>query len=153
MLAARDLPRPTTWLQLRGYEMGYRLINAYFCHLKEVWGSEVTLYYPGKYAGTTDLVGVYRDQPAIVDFKQSIKPKQAKWIQDYFHQLAAYAMAHDIVHGTSIEFAAVLVSVQDGSTQEFTTTGSEFKRYKDEWMQRVEDYWGSCNVESNGNND
>jgi hypothetical protein len=107
MLAARDLPRPTTWLQLRGYEMGYRLINAYFCHLKEVWGSEVTLYYPGKYAGTTDLVGVYRDQPAIVDFKQSIKPKQAKWIQDYFHQLAAYAMAHDIVHGTSIEFAAV----------------------------------------------
>jgi hypothetical protein len=47
-------------------------------------------------------------------FKQSIKPKQAKWIQDYFHQLAAYAMAHDIVHGTSIEFAAVLVSVQDG---------------------------------------
>jgi hypothetical protein len=108
MLAARDLPRPTTWLQLRGYEMGYRLINAYFCHLKEVWGSEVTVYYPGKYAGTTDLVGIYRDQPAIVDFKQSIKPKQAKWIQDYFHQLAAYAMAHDIVHGTSIEFAAVL---------------------------------------------
>jgi hypothetical protein len=130
-----------------------RLINAYFCHLKEVWGSEVTVYYPGKYAGTTDLVGIYRDQPAIVDFKQSIKPKQAKWIQDYFHQLAAYAMAHDIVHGTSIEFAAVLVSVQDGSTQEFTTTGGEFKRYKEEWMQRVENYWGSCNVVSNGNSD
>jgi hypothetical protein len=44
------------------------------------------------------------------------------------------------VHGTSIEFGAVLVAVQDGSTQEFTTTGSEFKRYKDEWMQRVEQY-------------
>ena len=62
-------------------------------------------------------------------------------------------MAHDIVRGTSIEFAAVLVSVQDGSTQEFTTTGGEFKRYKEEWMQRVENYWGNCNVVSNGNSD
>ena len=141
MLAARDLPRPTTWPQLRGYEMGYRLINTYFCHLNEVWGSEVSLYYPGKYAGTTDLVGVYRDKPAIVDFKQSIKPKKTQWIEDYFHQLAAYALAHDIVHGTSIEFGAVLVCVQDGTTQEFTTTGSEFKRYKDEWLKRVEQYY------------
>ena len=153
LFAARDLPRPTTWLQTKGYEMGYRLINTYLCEINEVWGSEVTLYYPGKYAGTTDFVGIYRGQPAIVDFKQSVKPKQAKWIQDYFHQLAAYAMAHDIVHGTSIEFGAVLVAVQDGSTQEFTTTGSEFKRYKEEWMQRVEDYWGNCNVVSNGNSD
>jgi len=153
LFAARDLPRPTTWLQTKGYEMGYRLINTYLCEINEVWGSEVTLYYPGKYAGTTDFVGIYRGQPAIVDFKQSVKPKQAKWIQDYFHQLAAYAMAHDIVHGTSIALGADIVAVQDGSTQEFTTTGSEFKRYKEEWMQRVENYWGNCNVVSNGNSD
>jgi genome maintenance exonuclease 1 len=157
MIAYRDLPRPTNWLMCKGYEMGYRLINTYFQNLDEVWGSEVSLYYPGKYAGTTDLVGVYRGKPAIVDFKQSVKQKKAQWIEDYFHQLAAYALAHDIVHETSIEFGAVLVAVQDGTTQEFTTTGSEFKRYKEEWMERVEAYWSggppTLNVESNGNSD
>jgi genome maintenance exonuclease 1 len=98
------------------------------------------LYYPGKYAGTTDLVGVFRGKPAIVDFKQSLKPKRYEWITDYFHQLAAYAMAHDILHGTDINFGVVLIAVQDGSTQEFTTTGRDFERQKKEWMDRVEKF-------------
>jgi genome maintenance exonuclease 1 len=156
LFAARDLPRPTTWQMTKGYEMGYRLVNTYFQHLQEVWGSEVTLYYPGKYAGTTDLVGVYRGKPAIVDFKQANKPKKHEWIQDYFHQLAAYALAHDEIHGSHIEFGAVLVSVQDGTTQEFTTTGSEFLQYKAEWMERVDAYWRgdpARKVVSNGNKD
>lgn len=156
MIAGRDLPRPTNWLMTRGYEMGYRLINTYFPNLQEIWGSEVTLYYPGKYAGTTDLVGVYRGQPAIVDFKQANKPKKHEWIQDYFHQLAAYALAHDEIHGSHIEFGAVLVSVQDGTTQEFTTTGSEFLKYKAQWMERVDAYWRgdpARSVASNGKSD
>ena len=48
--------------------------------LEEVWGSEVTLYYPGLYAGATDVVGVYAGKPAIIDFKQTNKPKQREWI-------------------------------------------------------------------------
>lgn len=157
MIAYRDLPRPTNWLMTKGYEMGYRLVNTYFPNLQEIWGSEVSLYYPGKYAGTTDLVGVYRDRPAIVDFKQSVKPKKTQWIEDYFHQLSAYALAHDIVHGTKIEFGAVLVAVQDGSTQEFTTTGAEFERYKEAWLKRVDQYYGlgspADSVVSNGKSD
>ena len=140
MIAYRDLPRPTNWLMVKGYEMGYRLINEYFRNLTEIWGSEVPLYYPDKYAGTTDLVGIYRGNPAIVDFKQSLKPKKHEWIQDYFHQLAAYALAHDVVHGTTINHGYVLISLQSGGTQEFSTTGSEFERYKDEWLKRVENY-------------
>lgn len=140
MIAYRDLPKPTNWLMVRGYEMGYRLINEYFRNLDEIWGSEVPLYYPDKYAGTTDLVGVYRGNPAIVDFKQSLKPKKHEWIQDYFHQLSAYALAHDIVHGTDIKHGYVLISLQSGGTQEFSTTGAEFERYKEAWMKRVECY-------------
>lgn len=140
MIAYRDLPRPTNWLMVKGYEMGYRLINEYFRNLTEIWGSEVPLYYPDKYSGTTDLVGIYRGNPAIVDFKQSLKPKKHEWIQDYFHQLAAYALAHDVVHGTTINHGYVLISLQSGGTQEFSTTGSEFERYKDEWLKRVENY-------------
>jgi genome maintenance exonuclease 1 len=140
MIAYRDLPRPTNWLMTKGYEMGYKLINTYFPYMSEIWGSEVPLYYPGEYAGTTDFVGVYRGRPAIVDFKQSVKPKRAEWIEDYFHQLAAYALAHDIIHGTNIDFGAVLVCVQNGTTQEFTTTGREFQNHKDAWMKRVEQF-------------
>jgi len=140
MIAYRDLPRPTSWQQIKGYEMGYRLIDAYFRNVQEIWGSEVMLHYPERYAGTSDLIGIYRGQPAIVDFKQSNKPKRAEWIGDYFCQLAAYAAAHDVVHGTSIEYGVVLIAVRDGSTQEFSTAGREFEGWKDEWMRRVEKF-------------
>jgi genome maintenance exonuclease 1 len=75
-----------------------------------------------------------------MDFKQSNKPKKREWIDDYFHQLAAYALAHDKIHGTNIEYGVILMAVQDGTTMEFSTTGQEFKRYKEEWMQRVDKF-------------
>ena len=140
MVAYRDLPRPTNWQMVKGYEMGYRLINRYFQNINEIWGSEVSLYYPEKYAGTTDLVGVYRDKPAIIDFKQSNRPKKRQWIDDYFCQLAAYALAHDELHGTQIDNAVILMAVRDGSTDEFSTAGREFQRYKDTWLRRVDEF-------------
>lgn len=140
MVAYRDLPRPTSWLMTKGYEMGYRLVNTYFQYMQEIWGSEIQLYYPEKYAGTTDLICVYRDKPCVMDFKQSIKPKKREWIDDYFHQLAAYALAHDVIHGTNINYGVILMAVQDGTTMEFSTAGQEFVRYKEEWMKRVEKY-------------
>ena len=81
--------------------------------LGEVWGSEVTLYYPGLYAGATDLVGIYDGRPAIIDFKQTNKPKQREWIEDYFIQLAAYAMAHNYVYGTKIQSGIILMCSKD----------------------------------------
>jgi hypothetical protein len=143
MIACRDLPRPTSWLMTKGYEMGYRLINTYFQNISEIWGSEVALYYPEKYAGTTDLVAVYRGKPAVVDFKQATRPKKREWIEDYFHQLGAYALAHDIVHGTNIDYGVVLMAVQDGTMLEFSTTGREFQQYKDAWLKRVDQYYES----------
>ena len=140
MVAYRDLPRPTNWEMCKGHEMGYRLINTFFKNIDEIWGSEVALYYPEKYAGTTDLVGLYRGKPAIIDFKQSNKPKKRQWIEDYFCQLAAYALAHDHLHGTTIDNAVVLMAVRDGSTVEFSTAGREFQGYKDMWMRRVDEF-------------
>ena len=141
MVAYRDLPRPTNWEMCKGYEMGYKIINTYFRNVDEIWGSEVSLYYPEKYAGTTDLVGLYRGKPHIIDFKQSNKPKKRQWIEDYFCQLAAYALAHDHLHGTNIDNAVVLMAVRsDGSTAEFSTAGREFQGYKDMWMRRVDEF-------------
>ena len=125
------------WLAMKGHLMAFTLANRYFGAISEIHGSEVGLHYEGRYAGTTDLVATYRGKLAIVDFKQSVKPKRHEFITDYFHQLAAYAVAHDWLHGTSIDYAAVLIAVQDGTTQEFTTTGREFQQFKDQWMARL----------------
>lgn len=137
ILAGDPLSVGRDWLAMKGHEMGFRLANRYFGAISEIHGSEVALYLGHRYAGTTDLVATYRGHLAIVDFKQSVKPKRYEYITDYFHQLAAYAVAHDWKHGTSIDYAAVLIAVQDGTTQEFTIAGRAWDVFKSEWLDRL----------------
>ena len=113
--------------------------------LSEVWGSEVTLYYPGKYAGATDLVGVYDYEDSIIDFKQSNKPKQRQWIDDYFMQLGAYAMAHNQVYNTDITQGVVLMCTPDNYFQKFTVNGKEFIKYQNQFLERVDRYYEQKN--------
>ncbi len=138
LLLNRSLDPPRTWLQVKGYRMGYTLIEHFFQEVQEVWGAEVPLYYPDRYAGTTDCVAVYKGSPSILDFKQANRMKKRDWIEDYFIQLAAYAMAHNKVHGTEIMHGVILMVAQNGEVQEFVTCGREFLQYQDQWMQRVE---------------
>jgi genome maintenance exonuclease 1 len=137
ILTGEALKFGTDWAAMKGHLMALTLANKYFPEIGAVHGSEVAVHLEGRYAGTTDLVATYRGRLAIVDFKQSVRPKRHEFITDYFHQLAAYAIAHDAMHNTNIDFAAVLIAVQDGTTQEFTTTGREFKEFKAAWMERV----------------
>ena len=107
-------------------------------HLDEIWGSEITVYYPGLYAGATDLVGVYEGRESIVDFKQSNKPKRKEWIEDYFMQLAAYAMAHNHIYGTKIQSGTILMCTKDNMFQRFDIKDKEFQRFSWEWLRRVD---------------
>ena len=109
--------------------------------LQEIWGSEVTLYYPGLYAGATDLCGIYQGRDSIVDFKQSNKPKKDEWIEDYKLQLAAYATAHDYVYKTNIEQGVILMVTPDLYFQRFIINGSQFREYKWKWLERVDKYY------------
>lgn len=140
LLLNRDLAVPRTWQQVKGYRMGYRLIEEFFPHVNEVWGTEIPLYYPFRYAGTADCVGVYKGRPSIIDFKQTNKMKPRKWIDDYFVQLAAYACAHNHRHQTDIDYGVIMMVSQEGETQEFVTCGREFDGYKDDWWRKVEKY-------------
>lgn len=120
-------------------------------HVDEYWGVEVPLYYSGLYAGTTDLLGVWKGRPAIMDFKQTNKPKKREWIEDYFLQLAAYAAAHNEMHGTNIRDGVILMACQpkllpDNTYTkpeylEFEVSGDEFDHWSNEWMKRVELYY------------
>ena len=109
--------------------------------LHEIWGSEVTVHYPGLYAGATDVVGIYEGRQSIVDFKQSNKPKRREWITDYFLQLAAYATAHNHVYGTKIDQGVNLICTKDGLFQKFSIEGKEFQKYCWEWLRRVDQYY------------
>lgn len=146
VLLGHDLPAPSNWLAVKGYWMGYKLIEEFFSNLSAVWGAEIPLHYPGKYAGTSDCIGVYRNCESIIDFKQANKMKQRSWIEDYFVQLAAYAAAHNALYGTNIRQGVILMVSQDGNTMEFLTCGREFDSYKDAWMRRVEEYLAKKNA-------
>jgi len=137
----RPIEVPTSWLAVKGYRMAMTLAENFFPNLNEVWGSEVNVYYPQKYAGSTDMAGVYRNKSAIVDFKQANRMKKRDWIEDYFYQLAAYALAHDAVHGTEIEQGVVLMASQDGQVQEFVSVGREWAQYKQAWFARLEGFY------------
>jgi len=110
-------------------------------YVDEIWGSEVPLYVPGIYAGTTDLVGTYKGQPCIMDFKQTNKPKKEEWVYDYFLQLTAYAVAHNEVHGTDIREGHVFMCSRAGEYQQFDIWPDEFDDWKQEWWKRVYDYY------------
>ena len=109
--------------------------------LEEVWGSEVTLYYPGLYAGATDVVGIYNGRESIIDFKQTNKPKQREWIDDYFVQLAAYAMAHNQVYDTKIQSGIILMCSKDCFFQKFEVHDEEFQGYMHQFLRRVDEYY------------
>jgi len=109
--------------------------------VSEFYGTEVTLHYPDLYAGQTDLSGIFDGKDSIIDFKQTNKPKQREWIDDYFIQLAAYCMAHDFVYGTYIEKGVVMMCSPDLFYQEFIIEGEELKDYKYKWLQRVDQYY------------
>ena len=119
------------------------IIEKGFPDLEEVWGVECTLFYPGLYAGQTDMCGIYQGRESIIDFKQSNKPKRAEWIGDYKLQLVAYATAHDCIFGTNIEQGVILMCTPDNYFQRFIVNGSEFKKYKWKWLQKISDYYTS----------
>ena len=121
--------------------MAKKIIEKGIEDLTEVWGSEVVVHYPGLYAGATDLVGIYDYSESIIDFKQSNKPKQRAWIEDYFTQLGAYAMAHNYVYGTKIDQGVILMCTPDCYFQKFVIRGKEFVKHQHNFLRRLDQYY------------
>ena len=124
-------------------DMAQTIIDKGLCDISEIWGSEVTLYYPGLYAGATDLVGVYDYENSIVDFKQSNRPKRKEWIGDYFMQLAAYAMAHNHVYNTDITQGVILMCTPDRYFQKFQVKGKEFIKYQHKFLESIDLFYNN----------
>jgi genome maintenance exonuclease 1 len=109
--------------------------------VNEVWAMEQSLYFPGLFSGTTDLVGIHEGEPAIMDHKQTNKPKKAEWVEDYYLQLVAYAEAHNEVYGTKIRKGVIFMCSRDFQYQQFDLTPANYNKYQDMWYSKVEEYY------------
>jgi genome maintenance exonuclease 1 len=127
----------------QSHKMANIIVEQGLDKMEECWGTEVPLYFPQVYAGTTDCLGVYNGKPAIIDFKQTNKPKKTEWIGDYFMQLCAYAAAHNEVHGTDIQQGVILMCSKDFQYQTWTIEGEDFEEYSRQWWTRVGEYYGA----------
>jgi len=120
--------------------MAQKVIEKGFKSVEEYYGSEVMLYYPGLYAGSTDLICLHDDLETVVDFKQANNPKKKEWIEDYFIQVAAYAMAHDELYKSTIRQAVIMICTPDLYYQEFKIQDQNLRSYKHKWLKRLDMY-------------
>lgn len=131
--------------------MAKKIIQQGMSHVNEVWGSEVPVHFPGLYAGTIDLVGVWDGKPAIMDYKQSNKPKSDDHVESYKTQLCAYALAHNEVYGTNIRTGVIMMCVKPDEVkpgqwaepkyQQWVIDGNEFDYWTEQWLAKVEQYY------------
>jgi hypothetical protein len=124
-----------------GQALAKVIISKGLSQINEVWGNEVSLYAKSLYAGTTDLVGLYNNKPSIIDFKNSLRLKNKEWIEDYFMQLTAYALAHNEMFGTDIDCGVVMIVTREAQFQEFVIEGSEFTHYQNMWIDKLYQYY------------
>ncbi len=133
----------TNMVSVMAKQMSDLVINEGFTNIDEVWGTEIGLIAPGLYAGTTDCVGVHKGEEAIIDFKTSKKIKKEEWIEDYYLQCCAYAMAHNEMYDTNIKKGVILMVSRDNKFKEFVIEGARFEMYCDLWETRLTDYYVS----------
>ena len=107
--------------------------------LKIVYGNEVNLAYKDLWAGSTDVVGLYDEQPTIIDFKQSNKVKREAYVEDYYYQIAAYSLAHKEQYGP-ITQGLISICTKDKLYQEFKMDEEKLKEYEEKWLERVKKY-------------
>jgi len=136
---------------IKAHAMAQVIIENALVDVGEIWGSEVALYIPQLYAGTTDLVGTYKGNPCILDFKQSNKPKKSEWVNDYRLQLVAYGLAHNELYGTDISEGHVFMCTRGNDSCElggeqylqFDVWPDEWEYWKNQWYDRVYRFYES----------
>lgn len=111
-----------------------------------LYGVEVGLIAQGLYAGTSDAIGIYEGEEAIIDFKTAKKMKKREWIDDYFMQGCAYALAHNEMFESKIKKVVILMVDRESNFKDFIIEGEEFDKYCGKWAERLADYYGKVDA-------
>ena len=140
-ILGKERPGGTNEVRMLAKQLSDNIIDQGLAEVTEVWAMEQPLYYPGLYAGTADLIGVFRGKPTLMDHKTSKMIKKVEWVQDYFMQLVAYALAHNEVYGTDIKQGAIFMAARDGNYKTYVLEGEEWEKSCEAWTKRVETYY------------
>lgn len=133
-------PGGTNLIRQMSKRMADVMIQRGMSGVDEVWGSEKQLYHSGLYAGTCDLMGVYKGRPAIMDYKNAKKMRTWDMILDYGDQVCAYAMAHNHLFGTDIQTGVIFMVSRDLSFNTFIVEGEQFDAHCVRFLTRLEKY-------------
>lgn len=142
-LLNEDRPTGNNLIRMEAKRMSDAMILGCLPGVEHIWGIETMLYMPGLYAGTTDIVGMYRSHEAIMDFKTAKKLRKREDLIDYRDQLAAYMLAHNEKYGTNIDTGVVFMVSRDLKCETFIYEADEMKVGCDSFLSRVEKYYAS----------
>ena len=110
--------------------------------LTKVYAQEAPLYSTHLgVAGRVDCVGIFDGKLSIIDYKTSRKPKQAKWINNYFMQESAYAIMWEERTGMPITQLVTVISVDQHEPQVFI-------EHRDNWVRPLLDTIKQYNEEN-----
>ena len=130
----------TAPMRVLSRNMANRIIDECLPHVDEVWGIETPLYYPGLFAGTSDLVGIYRGVESIMDHKNAKKMRTKEQISDYRDQLCAYIISHNEKYGTNICQGVVFMVSRNLDVQTHIWGIDEIEEGKKSFLDRLEYY-------------
>jgi len=136
-----ERPRGNNLARVMARKMADKIINCGLHEVSEIWGLEKKLYYPGLYAGTADVIGLWRGVPTLMDYKSAKKLKKEEYMQDYYAQLAAYSMAHDELFGTKIRHGVIFMADREYNYQSYIIEGNKFQNACDNWLNRLDEYY------------
>jgi hypothetical protein len=138
----KDMTALNAWKKRVGTAEAQRIVTE-SANLGTIMHKHLECYIEGveRPGGTADLICVHEGEPAIGDFKTSRKFKKKEWIEDYFMQASAYALAHNEVYGTNIQKGVIFMVTHNNEYQQFVVEGKEFQTFTDKWLDRVETYY------------
>lgn len=112
--------------------------------IKRVIAQERFLWTPrdGGFAGTVDNLSELIDlSNAVVDFKTARKPKDEKWIEDYKHQVSAYAVAIYDRMKIKVDTCRIWISNEVSvQPQYFELDREDIKKYYFSFRERLIDF-------------
>lgn len=116
--------------------------SQFFDRVDEVIAAEVFLWSKIGYAGTVDNVSkMIDDRTLVIDYKNSRRPKQEAWVQDYFVQGSAYFIAHWERTGVKPDGVEIWIANEEDSVpQIFKLTAEDVKYYFAEFLKRLKQF-------------
>ena len=108
-------------------------------NLEIINASEAPMYSDAlRVAGRCDLIGIWKGERAIIDFKTSSREKQRKYITDYFLQCTAYSMMFE--ERTQLPCKNIVVIIGCDETPMAQVFEAKRDDYVDEVKRIINDY-------------